>query len=1035
MKGERGYGGKTVRALLVAFAASAAGMLAAEARLPSPTGMTVERLPSPIGIDAETPRLGWRLPDGFLWQSAYEIKTDSGTTGKVYGDSCVDVPWPGPPLVSSGRYDWRVRVWDENDRPSEWSDPCSFVMGVMSQKDWQALWIGPNRKTRDFDFGSAHWLGGVTNRICFSWNCETGVVELAWASTRPHRVFVNGKAVFASEGRLYDYRHLRFASIGPLLRQGRNEILFDLANCLRYDRRIVQSEPPDAVAVMARVGLEGNTLAQTGDGPGGMRLGRALEPAFAKSIDFRKELASPAFEKEFTVDRRVSRATLHVTGVGYYEAYLNGRRVGDKVLDPSPTDYGKRVLYSTYVLDREILVGTNVIKVLLGHGWWDVRSQAVWNFGEAPWRAFPRLVAQLELEYADGSRSVVATDGTWRHVASPVAFDCIREGEVIGGNEDRSRPFVGLPVEVVEGPKGILRSEAIPAARVVRTLGPSAIRRLGREQWLVSFPENLSGWVRLRLRGLRKGDVVSIRYDENISPDGLPTIPSNGMGIRNLSRRHRLIDIYFRQSGSYPFAAGEGAFQTDRFISSGQREEMYEPRFTYNGFRHVIVSGLAGELRPEDVEACAVQSDFATIGGFSCSDNTITRLVRMACNSYRVNFANGFPTDCAHREKLGWTGDGWMASEFAQFHFENTAAYEKWLQDIIDTQLPNGRICAIAPTDGWGYDEYAGPTFDLALAAVPWYLWAYRGDRKAMEMAYPAVMRLLAYYSKMETSPGLLETGLGDWNSAVREHMPTPEYTISCGYLHCKRLARAMAIALGKRSAAEELGMSAEQTRRAIVAKYYRGKGVFDNGRQTAQAHAVNLEIADPREREAVSEVLVSAVETTGCRLDIGLVGSKQIFRALSEIGRSDLACRLLVNREPPSMAAWLETETTLHEDFGLGLSKSHVMLGDFAAWAMQYLVGIRLPGTSLLSDPDVSGWSRIVIDPKTECGLEWARGHTVTPTGRLAVEWSRRSGIFMLKVEIPPASVAVVRMPNGECHEIGPGIRTFTVENNVSGK
>lgn len=134
-------------------------------------------------------------------------------------------------------------------------------------------------------------------------------------------------------------------------------------------------------------------------------------------------------------------------------------------------------------------------------------------------------------------------------------------------------------------------------------------------------------------------------------------------------------------------------------------------------------------------------------------------------------------------------------------------------------------------------------------------------------------------------------------------------------------------------------------------------------------------------------------------------------------------------------MAAWLETETTLHEDFGLGLSKSHVMLGDFAAWAMQYLVGIRLPGTSLLSDPDVSGWSRIVIDPKTECGLEWARGHTVTPTGRLAVEWSRRSGIFMLKVEIPPASVAVVRMPNGECHEIGPGIRTFTVEDNVSGK
>ncbi|MDO5012872.1 MAG: family 78 glycoside hydrolase catalytic domain, partial [Pseudomonadota bacterium] len=344
---------------------------------------------------------------------------------------------------------------------------------------------------------------------------------------------------------------------------------------------------------------------------GGQLVGNVRGTAFGRTLILRRENASPAFEKTFRVKPGLLRATLHVTAPGFYEAQLDGRKIGTKVLDPSPTDYTKRVLYSTYRLEKDLPVGDHALRLLLGHGWYDMRSLSVWNFREAPWRDAPCTRAQLELDYADGTRAVVATDGTWRQVKSPVVYDDIREGELYGEWERCGPDFAAQEIYAreVAGPTGRLAAEAQPGAEVRRTLPPSFIRPQGGGAWLIGFAENLSGWIRLKVRGAKRGDGIRICYTQ--SP--------NGHGGTDSMMRHGASQDFL------PFALG---FQTDFLVASGAPVETFEPRFSYKGFQYVQVNGLREAPRTEDVEACVVATAFPDAGEFACSDTNFTETVR-----------------------------------------------------------------------------------------------------------------------------------------------------------------------------------------------------------------------------------------------------------------------------------------------------------------------------------------------------------------------------------------------------------------------
>ena len=1032
--------------------------LCAAAFAGAPTGLTTEYRESPDGLDASAPRLSWRLPDGTARQTAYELELDGKPQGRVASDRSLNVAWPGGALASSQRVAWRVRTWDEAGRASDWSAPATFTMGVLRPEDWQAKWIGPNAATRpDEDFGAAQWITapadakGVTT-LAFSFAFD-GVqpgecVEMVHAGVSQHEIDVNGKTFNKWTGMVHDWRYLRFRDLTPYLVKGTNTVVVRVF----ADRPRKGTDPVDPIrlhapkdvrAFLAKIVFpDGRTLVTDAKGwtsPNGAvaALGCPRAPAWGPDMVLRAENASPAFAKSFAVTKPVASATLHVTGVGFYEASLNGKKVGKKVLDPSPTAFDRRVLYSTYRVDGDVRPGANELKILVGHGWYDMRAVATWNFETAPWRNFPRCLAQLELVYADGTKETVATDKTWRQVKSPIGHDDIFEGEVTGAWNPRSPDLdkTVLRAEEVPGPGGRLAAEAQPGAEVVRTIPAKRVRAFGNGTYVIDFGENVAGWAHLTLRGQRKGDVVSIRYDERVNADGSPAAPSARDGLsdaRSAAGEIRRIDEHFHYPASHRVCATDAGFQTDRVVCSGADAETYEPRFVYHGFRYAVVKGLRQAPQPEDAVACVVQTAFPAVGTFTCSDATLNALMEMGDKAYRGNFADGVPTDCPHREKNGWTGDASIASELAQYLYENTAGYEKWLRDVMDAQLPNGNLPGIVPTSGWGYHWGNGAGWDSALPVIAWNLWIYRGDRRILDETYPALVRYLALVATRADADGLVSYGLGDWVPVNREHMPSTLFTSSCYYYQALRIASEIAALKGLPGEAARFDALAAQTRQSLNRRLYKGDGVYDNGGQSAQAMALAFGIVEESARAKTEAKLVAAVEKTGGHLDVGLYGTKHLFRALSRMGRSDLAFKLIVNPTSPSMAEWLQKGgTTLWEDWADGASRNHIMFGDFVGWAYQYLAGIRLAetprSTSAVTVPTAPAFRDLVIEPAFLDALNHLSASTVTPYGKVSVAWRRGAdGTISVEVVVPPGASAEIRLPGLPSERVAAGLHRF---------
>ncbi len=998
-------------------------MNASDTILAAPFGLETEYRTAPVGLDTPRPRLAWRCPRGLVRQTAYEIDAGEWRTGRVASSEQNGVEWAGPPLRSSQRVQWRVRVWDESGRVTPWSETASFVMGVLSPADWQARWIGPNAATRpDVDLGGARWItapGEATFSRRFSLNAAPGEpCELALAARNAYCVALNGVIVAdARWEQVHSWRLVRAIDVSSYLHEGDNEIVAEVTP--------LADEPAAFLASLSLPG--GGRIVTDGDWEGAAQvLGALRDVPWGRDMLARTETASPAFEKSFIAKGPVAEATLHITGLGFYEASLNGARIGDKVLDPAPTAYDKRVLYSTYTLDGLVKPGPNVLRVLLGHGWYDQRSIAAWNFDSAPWRDFPRLLAQLELRYADGSTERVVSDASWLQVASPVGYDCIREGEIIGARDPRGPNLAAkpLPAEEVAAPRGVLAAEAQPGARVVRDIPPAAIWSAGPATWIVDFGENIAGWARVRLRGLRPGDIVSFTYDERVAPGGLPAEPFDWHGrtiwTQMPERPLRNIDRYLVSSASYHVLPRDAAFQRDRFVSSGAPVEDYEPRFTYNGFQYLVIRGLQSPPRAEDVVGRVVSTDFPTTGRFTCSDATFNALVQAAERAYRSNFADGFPTDCPHREKNGWTGDAQIASGLAQYFFDNTAGYEKWLADIVDAQRDSGEIPGIVPTGGWGFKWGNGPGYDFALPIIAWRLYLHRGDRRILDVIYPALTKLLAFTAREKMVDDLVDWGIPDWIPADPASRPKGEYTSSLFFRAALEIAAKIAGFKGLADDARRFSAQADRTRAALRAKYLRGDGLFENGSQTAQAMALQFGLAEPGERPAAERRLVEAVHAADDHVTCGIYGMTYLFRALSEAGRTDLAFRVLTRDSDPSPARWIaQGATTLWEDFKDGQSRNHIMFGDFAAWAFAHLAGIR----PLESAP---GGREMLIAPCPIAALEFAEATVGTPYGTYASAWRREGGTLSFTVTVPPNASAIVRLPGREEQRLGPGTHTL---------
>ncbi len=673
--------------------------------------------------------------------------------------------------------------------------------------------------------------------------------------------------------------------------------------------------------------------------------------------------------REFLVQGKVARARAYICGLGYSELRINGRKVGRSVLDPGWTTYEKRSLYATYDVTGFLEEGMNAVAVMLGHGWF--KSLA--------------LLFQMNIEFEDGQRIEVVSDSSWKVTDGPIISDSIYNGEIYDAR--RENPGWDRPgfddtawkrAESVEGPKGILSSQMMPPIQVVDTIVPLRMTNPRPGVYVFDMGQNFSGWARLSVRG-PAGTEVRLRFAEMLYGDGM----INQENLRNA----RAEDVY---------------------ILKGEGEEVYEPRFTYHGFRYVELTGFPGTPTLQTLRGRVVHTAVEPVGSFACSKQILNDLQRIIVWGQKTNL-HSIPTDCCQRdERMGWMGDAQGTAEEAIYNFDMAAFYTNFLRNIRDVQDEKGTITDTVP-HVWG-SRPADPAWGTAYPLICWYVYQYYGDRRILEDHYEGVKKYVEYLRTREENGLVKFSYYGDWVAVDK----TPGSLVSSFYyLYDVLILSDMARVLGKEQDAKLYSDLAEKIRAAFHREYFDPKTKnYANGTQTANTLPLFLGIVPESERGAVwANLFDNLVYKNNSHLTTGIIGTKYIMELLSRQGNSDLAYDIAAQTSYPSWGFMIENgATTLWELWQLRQgpsmnSHNHPMFGSVGSWLYKALAGINLaPGTV--------GFEKIRIAPQMVRDLRYASGSTRTPRGEISCSWSRDERNVRLEAVIPVGSEAEIVLP-----------------------
>ncbi len=706
--------------------------------------------------------------------------------------------------------------------------------------------------------------------------------------------------------------------------------------------------------------------------------------------------AAPYLRKDFHADKKITKARAYISGMGLYELSINGRKVGDHVLDPTFTNFDRRVHYITYDVTSMLEAGDNTLGVVLGNGWYNMDSRAVWGFNKAPWKDRPTCLFQMEIEYEDGTVDKVLSDGSWKAAPSPTVYNDIRQGE----NYDATKEIPGwnMPsfddaswtgVRVNQGPMGQLKAQMIPANKVMREISPVSVTSPAPGVYVVDMGQNMAGWIELKVKG-EKGQVVKMTFAELLKEDG--TIDQY-----NINRHHR-----------------QDEFQVAEYTLRGAGQESWEPKFTYFGFQYVQIEGYPGDLRAEDITGKVIHTAFGPSASFSCSNDIINKISHASEWSFISNFL-GYPTDCPQREKNGWTGDAHLSAETGLLIFKSQAGYTKWLFDCRDAQKESGVLPGIVPTCGWGYDLGGqatgyGPAWDGAYIWLPWYMYVYSGDARVLSTHYESMKMSIAFMTG-KAEDHILDIGLGDW-VYIDTYAPRDLTSTACYYDLTSKLSQ-IASLLGRNEDASNYKQLAGEIKAAFNRKYYNPKGkTYAGSEQTSLAAALYFDMVPEKDVDKVAATLAKVIKKNDELLDCGVLGAKWIPHALSDHGHADLAYRISKNTRYPGWGYWMEQgATTLWEDFditSLDNSRNHMFFGDIVHWWYKELTGIR-------PDPSHVGFKHFYIQPFFPESLEFAEASHDCMYGQIRSEWKRAGDDITLLIEVPANTTSTVVLPKGK--------------------
>lgn len=710
----------------------------------------------------------------------------------------------------------------------------------------------------------------------------------------------------------------------------------------------------------------------------------------------------PFFRKEFTAGKKITSARLYIAAGGLYEFYINGNKVGDQRLDPSYTRFDRRTLYLTYDVTALLHNGENALGVILGNGWYNHQSTAVWYFDEAPWRARPKFCSDLRILYDDGTSEVIKSGTDWKTSLGPITFNSIYTAEhydarlnLQGWNltgYDDSKWGNAIPVS---SPSQNIVSQVMQPIRVTDVIPAKSVNQLNSNTWLFDLGRNIAGVSSLKVSGAA-GTIIRMKHAERL----------NDKGYADQSN----IDVHYRPTDD------KDPFQTDIFTLSGIGEESFMPRFGYKGFQYVEVSSdKPVVLSKESLTGYFMHSDVPPSGNVESSNPVLDKIWMATNNSYLSNLY-GYPTDCPQREKNGWTGDAHIAIETGLYNFDGITVYEKWLADHADEQQPNGVLPAIIPTGGWGYTWANGPDWTSTIAIIPWNIYLFYGDSYLLTKYYDNIKRYVDHIT--EISPdGLTDWGLGDWVPV--KSVASRELTSSAYYFADVTILSKAAKLLGKQADFDRYSELAKKIKDAINRKYLKSdQAIYVKGLQTELAVPLYWGIVPDDMKTKVAQKLAEAVTANNNHIDVGLLGTKAILNALSENGYSDLAYTLASQETFPSWGWWIVNgATTLYENWPLDsksdVSMNHIMFGEIGAWMYKGLGGI-------FPDEANPGFKNVILKPNFVKGLDHFEASHDGPYGTIISSWKKDGDKVEYKVVIPANSTATLYLKSTEILENG---------------
>ncbi len=1015
-----------------------------------PVELRCEFRENPRGLGEVSPRLSWKLAASdpaarSLRQTAWQVRVastaaalaagrgDRWDSGKIASDATNAIGYAGAALQSRDVCFWSVRVWDQAGEPSAWSEPASWTIGLLAAAEWKADWIGLDAtppadrsivsEAQRAQLFQTAWMradlkpstqqplaANFRKTITLPGDRKVTRATLLLTADMRCAIAINGRAVAT----LTRWDRMKPVEVTAALTAGENVVGLAIEQDDGY--------PPAALGELEIAFAEGEPLRLPTDKTWEFSTTGAdwkpvvVDDKLRAEGGFRTPWGTPEnsqhwlapapwLRKSFSIAKPVQRATVYATALGFYELHLNGARVGHDVFAPGWTEYTKRVHYQTYDVTAQVKPGVNALGALLGDGWY--AGIAGYTGKRHYYGGNPRLRAQLEIEYADGTRDTIATDGSWRGNFGPVryadlylgcAYDARLERDdwARGNFDDKNWSPVATGLSA-DAPKNfLLEAGTLDPVRVQDELPARAVTQPRPGTYIFDLGQNMVGWARLTVNG-KSGQRLTLRHGEMLNPNGT-------LYISNL-RGATATDVFWLRDGT----------------------QTLEPWGTLHGFRYVEITGLESAPTPAMVTGLVVHNPMACTGDFECSDPRVNQLFHNIVWGQKGNYLEA-PTDCPQRdERLGWTGDTQFFIRTGLFNFEAPNFMERWITTIAtDSQGADGTFPDTVPAIG--HKPHAVTAWGDAALVVTHTLWKVYGDTRVVEKHFDELARYIAHL-RGRAKDGIVKIGgYGDWlnkgGGAKTEVMDTAYYAYLCG------LMADLGHAIGRE--ADAANFAAEQ--RAVTAAWRRDflqpdGGILESS-QTGFALAFTMGLLPDEIQAKSAEKFVADIAGKNWHLATGFIGTPRLLPALHAAGRDDVAYRLLLQDTYPSWLFQVKLgATTMWERWdgwtpdqgfqSIGMNSfNHYAFGAVGEYLYRFVGGI---------DTDGAGFRAITIAPQPAAGLTAARANYDAITGKISCAWKIAEGKLTLEIIVPPNTTATVRVPSAQPAAIEEGATSAT--------